>query len=1084
MNAQDVTFTCTAGEKFDKDEGIQNLFDGNTATKFTGNASDDCYALITASEPVFVWGYDMTTANDNEQYGRCPEKWTLYGTNDEAGATDPNANGWVAISDLGNNGFVQQKNFYTQRFFCDKGTAAAYKYFKLVLNEGGFVQASEFKLLYEKTRYIEYNWKEGSQASTASACDGLLNTKFEGNNLAGNWFTIQSADGKPYAIKEYSFSTHDDGTWKDRAPKHWVIEGSNDNSTWIHIDEVDNDPIENENHKTFAFTPKNTTDKFRYVRVTLKSMKNSTYHQVAEFHVLAATDFTSDEAYYTDLVKDAKKAAYEPSSLSADDPWYKEYMETCNGLDAILESGNYPALGASFDKMNTLVSMMNQFENGADYVAFDGSDCWGDAHYSQLFDGKDGINGEGTKWGGNFSGNVGDAAHVQYVIFRYKTALQPYFYKLVTGGDTKEFNGRNWKNWKVYGANFDNLADAVYGSPEWTMLDSREEISTEYLPMENNYPAAFNFTEGVDEPYYYYMVAVTASGGTQQQMNEMYLCTKDEFEAARTPLVAYFDDLDLTRPVEEDMEDKVNKFKELLDELKTTDDAVRMTKVYNELVAMRAELEGSMNYMDLVNSAEIVDGIFQLGTAEALVYFSKAVGSKSGLNAVLTTDIDMTGHKMTPIGSSDLPYIGTFNGQGHTVKSFVYEKETESNVGLFGYISGATIENILLSEARVNGNQNAAGLVGNAQNASKIQNCAVMDSYIEGSDHVAALVGNAVGGTVVSNNISNANIHSRKYQAGGMVGTVIAATIEKNLFMGSVSCNGGNASGLVALIDSEDELFIRNNMVAATSVEGATTASLVITGGRKATFSNNYILDTTEYSTGNKTLTNENDENGKQVSQKEATCKSFYEALSWDMTTDWKFLAAGQYPVLAWMEAETPVQTISVTEAGYATMVATMELDFDGSGVEAFTCQVDENREHVRLNPITLVPAGEAIVVKAVAGIYEIPADVEYANETEGNDLKAAETDIEADGTQYVLAKPDGAKIGFYPATSDYIAKGKGYIKVADASVKALFFGEEETGIKAVETVGDDAPVYNLAGQRLSKIQKGVNIIGDKKILK
>ena len=77
-----VTFTCTAGKNFGQGEGIDKLFDGNTGTKYCNNAGDGCYALVTASEPVYVWGYDMTTANDNlsnqGQGYRLVKKWTLY----------------------------------------------------------------------------------------------------------------------------------------------------------------------------------------------------------------------------------------------------------------------------------------------------------------------------------------------------------------------------------------------------------------------------------------------------------------------------------------------------------------------------------------------------------------------------------------------------------------------------------------------------------------------------------------------------------------------------------------------------------------------------------------------------------------------------------------------------------------------------------------------------------------------------------------------------------------------------------------------------------------------------------------------
>ena len=138
---------------------------------------------------------------------------------------------------MGNNSYIEGKNWYTQRFFCDKGTAGvAYKYFKVVLDDGGFVQLSEFRLCYDTHRVVTYNWSSGSDNSK-KAFDGMPNPKWEGGNgdFVDKSFTIETADGEPYAVKKYHFTTNDDGSWKNRAPKHWTIEGSNDNSNWTKI---------------------------------------------------------------------------------------------------------------------------------------------------------------------------------------------------------------------------------------------------------------------------------------------------------------------------------------------------------------------------------------------------------------------------------------------------------------------------------------------------------------------------------------------------------------------------------------------------------------------------------------------------------------------------------------------------------------------------------------------------------------------------------------------------------------------------------------------------------------------------------
>ena len=81
-------------------------------------------------------------------------------------------------------------------------------------------------------------------------------------------------------------------------------------------------------------------------------------------------------------------------------------------------------------------------------------------------------------------------------------------------------------------------------------------------------------------------------------------------------------------------------------------------------------------------------------------------------------------------------------------------------------------------------------------------------------------------------------------------------------------------------------------------------------------------------------------------------------------------------------------------------------------------------------------------------------------------------------------------KVGFAKATpATTIPAGKGYIEIAAGSeVKAFypFFGDDETAISDVNVNGNanDAAIYNMAGQRVSKLQKGVNIVNGKKILK
>ena len=104
-----------------------------------------------------------------------------------------------------------------------------------------------------------------------------------------------------------------------------------------------------------------------------------------------------------------------------------------------------------------------------------------------------------------------------------------------------------------------------------------------------------------------------------------------------------------------------------------------------------------------------------------------------------------------------------------------------------------------------------------------------------------------------------------------------------------------------------------------------------------------------------------------------------------------------------------------------------------------------------------------------------------------GNVLKGAAEDIEAAG-KYVLAKPEGEPVGFYLASTGTIKAGKAYLESA-SGVKAFFFAEddatsinEELRMKNEEF--NEGAIYNLAGQRINRMQKGINIVNGKKILK
>ena len=177
-------------------------------------------------------------------------------------------------------------------------------------------------------------------------------------------------------------------------------------------------------------------------------------------------------------------------------------------------------------------------------------------------------------------------------------------------------------------------------------------------------------------------------------------------------------------------------------------------------------------------------------------------------------------------------------------------------------------------------------------------------------------------------------------------------------------------------------------------------------------------------------------------------------------------------------------ETATVGAAGYATYVTKSNVAFP-AGV-AFIAAVDGDR--VVLTEVAAAPKGTAVILKG-EGTYELEPAGEKFDDVNANELKASDGTVQGDGTIFVLAKPEGKKIGFYAVErGTTVAKGKAYLEVSNAAgVKAFYFDDDDaTGIEMADSQSSmlNAPIYNMAGQRLQKMQKGINIVNGKKILR
>ncbi|MCF0196850.1 MAG: DUF4886 domain-containing protein, partial [Bacteroidaceae bacterium] len=106
----------------------------------------------------------------------------------------------------------------------------------------------------------------------------------------------------------------------------------------------------------------------------------------------------------------------------------------------------------------------------------------------------------------------------------------------------------------------------------------------------------------------------------------------------------------------------------------------------------------------------------------------------------------------------------------------------------------------------------------------------------------------------------------------------------------------------------------------------------------------------------------------------------------------------------------TRFATTTVGSAGYSTFVAPFAVSELPEGVEVYGAE-DKNNGYVQLNAMTEIPDGEPVVLKneGTYTFYEAEADV---TPTVANELVSSTVTVQADGSQYVLAKKSG-KVGF-----------------------------------------------------------------------
>ena len=225
-------------------------------------------------------------------------------------------------------------------------------------------------------------------------------------------------------------------------------------------------------------------------------------------------------------------------------------------------------------------------------------------------------------------------------------------------------------------------------------------------------------------------------------------------------------------------------------------------------------------------------------------------------SAKLTADINLTNYchaaedgmellSWIPVGNFDNPWKGNMDGQGHTISN-LYIKTAQSNVGLFGCIEDATIQDLIFDTAKVENvntiykNTFCTGILAGFARAyvhsypahikgiKTTDNCTVIGQVRTGGivgqtninleiceNHSSVKGGTEVGG--IAGTSENINIKrctnygtvvNDDYYIGGIIGEALFTSIEDCANYGKITSTGWHAGGIAGY--TRDNSSIQN----------------------------------------------------------------------------------------------------------------------------------------------------------------------------------------------------------------------------------------------------------------------------------
>lgn len=131
----------------------------------------------------------------------------------------------------------------------------------------------------------------------------------------------------------------------------------------------------------------------------------------------------------------------------------------------------------------------------------------------------------------------------------------------------------------------------------------------------------------------------------------------------------------------------------------------------------------------------------------------------------------------------DVPFRGSYNGNGYVIDGLYIDRPLSNNIGLFGFVYGGNIDSLGVTNIDITGGDCCVGGLVGSQIKSVVSNC-YSTGTVSGNDGTGGLVGRAEGN--LKNCYSTANVSGR-VNVGGLAGMTREASISNCYSTGNVT---------------------------------------------------------------------------------------------------------------------------------------------------------------------------------------------------------------------------------------------------------------------------------------------------------